>query len=265
MKILRRALIALLSVAVLATGAARAASTTNYSDQWWNSTESGWGAAVLQQADVLFIDLFVYGADGRPTWFVASVYLQSSAPAGHDVFTGDLYATTGPYFGGLFSAAPVVPRRVGTLTFDASSGTNATMTYTVDGTRVEKSVTRQPLRGENIGGSFIGGWISDQTNCTLASDNGHYEEDGNITITHLASNAVTMSLQSGGDTCTVSGTYSQAGHMGQIANGAISCQSGGGGSVTGTLNVFEIERSISGFTARFNGQHRIVDRRLHAR
>jgi hypothetical protein len=255
MKILRYALIALLSVAILATGAAKAASTTNYSDQWWKADESGWGAAVLQQADVLFIDLFVYGTDGKPTWFVASVYLQSGAAAGHDVFTGDLYATTGPYFGNAFNSAPVVARKVGTMTFDASSGTTATMVYTVDGTRVEKPVTRQPLRNENIGGSFIGGWVLEQTACTPASDNGRDEVDGIISIIHPASNVVTIALQSrdGEDNCTITGTYSQNGHLGQIANGALNCASIGG-TLTGTLNVFEIERSISGLTARFNGR-----------
>ncbi len=254
MKILRHALIALLSVAILATGAAKAASTTNYSDQWWNLDQSGWGAAVLQQWDVLFIDLFVYGTDGNPTWFVASVYLQSGAPAGHDVFTGDLYATKGPYFGVVpFDPAQVTNRKVGTLTFDASSGTTATLTYTVDGTRVDKSVTRQPLRSENIGGSFIGGWVMDQTACTPASDNGHEEEDGIITITHPASNVVTITLPSSDTTCTITGTYSQAGHTGQVTDGVLRCTDASG-TITGTISVFEIERSISGFSARFNGR-----------
>jgi ribosomal protein L31 len=128
------------------------------------------------------------------------------------------------------------------------------MTYTVDGTRVDKTVTRQPLRGENIGGSYIGGWVGDQTACTPASDNGPFEEDLTITITHPANNSVTMTLQSGSDICTFAGTYSQSGHMGQIQNASISCPSSSG-TITGTLNVYEIERSISGFSARFNGRY----------
>jgi hypothetical protein len=264
MKILRHALIALLSVAVLATGAARAASTTNYSDQWWNSTESGWGAAVLQQADVLFIDLFVYGTDGRPTWFVATVYLQPGAPAGHDVFTGDLYAATGPYFGGPFSSAPFVPRRVGTLTFDASSGTTATMTYTVDGTRVDKTVTRQPLRGENIGGSYIGGWIFDQTSCTDVIDNGRYEIAGILQFNHSANNAVAVTVQIASATqngaplllppsvsFTLTGTYTQSGHMG-LVQGRSAITVPGEPPDTATVSLFEIERTISGISGRTN-------------
>ena len=82
MTMLNRMMLALLAAAMLATGAARAASTTNYSDQWWVASESGWGASVLQQADTLFIDLFVYGTDGKPTWFTAAAYLQSGVAGG---------------------------------------------------------------------------------------------------------------------------------------------------------------------------------------
>ena len=50
MMILRQIVIAFLTVAAFSTGAANAASTTNFSDQWWIEAESGWGASVLQQA-----------------------------------------------------------------------------------------------------------------------------------------------------------------------------------------------------------------------
>ena len=67
MKLLRGVMVALLATAMLACGGAMAASTTNYSDQWWIPAESGWGASVLQQNDVLFIDLFVYDTSTSPT------------------------------------------------------------------------------------------------------------------------------------------------------------------------------------------------------
>ena len=86
----RQVLIASLSVAVVGMGAAHAASTTNFSDQWWVPTESGWGAAVLRQASTLFVNLMVYGADGKPTWFVVASSLQHNPPAGHSVCLGDL-------------------------------------------------------------------------------------------------------------------------------------------------------------------------------
>ena len=65
MRTLRLLLVALALASFAWT--ARASSGTNFTDQWWNPDESGWGASILQQGDVLFVDLFVYGADGRPT------------------------------------------------------------------------------------------------------------------------------------------------------------------------------------------------------
>src|SRR5580765_5845064 len=97
-----RVLVAALATAALCAFAApsRASLGTNFTDQWWNPNESGWGASVSQQFNTLFIDLFVYGSDGRPTWYTAAVYLD---PQNEGLFTGDLYATTGPWFGAFFN------------------------------------------------------------------------------------------------------------------------------------------------------------------
>lgn len=134
MKLLRGLFVALLATAVLVGTDAMAASTTGYSDQWWIQAEDGCGASLLQQHDVLFIDLFVYDANSSPAWFAVDVFQQAGLPAGHAVFTGDLYRTTGPYYGGPFDPNAVRRTRVGTLTFDATSATTAVMTYVVDGT-----------------------------------------------------------------------------------------------------------------------------------
>jgi hypothetical protein len=247
MTILRRIMIALLAVAMLASGAARAASTTNFSDQWWVETESGWGASVLQQADVLFVDLFVYGADNKPTWFTAAVSNQSSAPAGHVLFTGDLYQTNGPYYGGSFNSGAVTYSKVGTLTFDADSVNTARLTYTVSGVTVVKNVTRQTWRNENLSGSYYGGVIDDEV-CVPASDSGHFEDPATIQITHNSDNSVQINLRTPeGDDLTFNGTYTQSGHMGRIA-ATFSVA-----TITISLTIFEIERTISGFTARYIG------------
>ncbi len=249
MTTLRRVTTALLAAVTLAQGGVQAASTTDYSDQWWVEKESGWGASVLQQADVLFIDLFVYGADGKPTWFTAAAYYQSGSPAGHQVFAGDLNLTTGSYYGAPWSASALAYRKVGTLTFDATGVGEAVLTYTVDGTPTRKDVTRQPWRYENLSGSYYGGWGGEQVSCTLASDNGAFEATGTIEITHGADNVVTLRLVSPatGDDLTLTGRYSQTGHMGQIAATV------DGPPVTASLGFFEIERTNSGFTGRFAG------------
>jgi len=261
----RRAMMALLAVAMLAaTVMAGAASTTNFSDQWWIENESGWGASVLQQSDVLFIDLFVYGPDGKPTWFTAAAFLQGNAPAGHVRFTGDLHSTTGPYYGGTFNPAAVGYAKVGTLTFDADSVNTATLTYTVGGVPVAKNVTRQSWRNENLSGSYYGGFVWDQP-CEDGTDNDPFELFGTLQFNHNADNTVRIDLQitsafSNGvpqlipanATGSITGPYTQSGHMGRI-QGTFKYSMG---QENGTLqwNLFEIERTINGITGRFNGQ-----------
>ena len=57
---MRRTFDALLAAALSAICAVAAAAVgTNFSDQWWNPAESGWGASILQQSDILFVALFV--------------------------------------------------------------------------------------------------------------------------------------------------------------------------------------------------------------
>jgi len=238
----------LLLVACLISGRANAVATTNFSDQWWIPEESGWGASVLQQWDTLFIDLFVYGTDNKPTWFVAAATLQP-VTASHVVFTGDLYATSGgASFAGPFNLASVSARKVGTLTFDASGPTNANLTYTVDGVQVVKSVTRQTWRAENFTGSFYGGIVSDRTGCNNPANNGHSETPANFQISQLADGSITILAQVGAASCTITGTYAQAGHIGEIDNGRGPCDDAGRGV---SFVVFEMEQSIAGFTARF--------------
>src|SRR4029079_9017781 len=120
---------------------ASASQGTNFSDQWWNPSESGWGASLLQQYDTLFVDLFVYASDGRPQWYTAAIYHQ--AQSGRSLFTGDLYVAAGPWFGAFWNPAAFTARKVGTMQFGASSTDFATLTYSVDGIVVSKAVQRQ--------------------------------------------------------------------------------------------------------------------------
>ena len=237
---------AVLLFAFAAPIASQAASTTNFSDQWWTPSESGWGASVLQQRDVLFIDLFVYGSDGRPTWFTAAAFLQPATANGHLTFLGDLYMNAGPWYGSTFNPAVVANRRVGTLTFDADSSDSATLTYSVDGVLVTKSVTRQLWAYEDFTGTYNGGVVYDLSQCANASSNGHVEELGPVSIQQTTNTVFNMTTQSGTTSCTWGGTYSQLGHMGTVV-GTYSCNNG----VQANFTAYELERTASGFTGRF--------------
>lgn len=240
--IIRRA--ALAAACLFAAIDGRAASTTNFSDQWWVPSESGWGASVLQQKDVLFVDLFVYDAGGVPIWYTAAAYL-TAGTNGHVVFTGDLYQTSGPWFGAFFNPNAVTTHRVGFLTFDASSSDDATLSYSVNGVNVFKNVTRQLWAYEDFTGSYNGGLVYDLSGCTNPSSNGHVEELGTIVISHTGTTAFAMTTQSNLGTCNWNASYSQLGHMG-TASGTFACNNG----IQGTFTAFELEKTISGMTGR---------------
>ncbi len=245
MKALLELLIASLSVALLAMGAASAASTTDYTDQWWVAAESGWGASVQQQSNMLFIDVMVYGGSGKPTWFTAAASLQASGPNGHDIFSGDLYESSGPYVGGTFNPALVASRKVGTLVFDATAVSNATISYTVDGTPVVKNITRQTWSQESLEGNYDAFWMN---NCWAygALD----WEPALLVVRHDANNRVVINLSC--PYCAtnfnheIRGNYVQLGHLGQVTGDLIAPD-------TGSITLYEIEKTPVGFTGRLRG------------
>jgi alpha-tubulin suppressor-like RCC1 family protein len=110
----------------------------DYTDLWWNPNESGWGIAVSQQANVMFLTWFVYDAGGEPVWYVAS----ACAVSGNGC-SGPLYRTTGPAFGPSFDPTSVHVSTVGTVSLAFTDPNNGTLTYTVNGTSGTKSITRQ--------------------------------------------------------------------------------------------------------------------------
>jgi hypothetical protein len=71
MRSLRFLLLAFLFLA--ATSHGRLPLTYNASDIWWVPEESGWGLNLIHQGNTLFGTLFVYGSDGTPRWYSASV------------------------------------------------------------------------------------------------------------------------------------------------------------------------------------------------
>jgi hypothetical protein len=232
--------------------AARASSGTNFSDQWWDPDESGWGASVLQQADVLFIDLFVYGSSGQSRWFTAAAYYQPQS--GTTLFSGDLYESTGPWFGAFYNPGGWLTRQVGTLQFDATSTDFATLTYSVDGVLVTKSIQRQLWAYEDFTGSYYGGLVYERSACSNASDNGHVEELGSLQIVHRVDNTLTLTLESNFGNCTVTGNYSQLGHMGTV-DASYACSYG----INGTMTLYELERTSAGMTGRFVAQNNACD------
>lgn len=229
---------------------ARAANTwgTDLSDLWWIPSESGWGVNLAHQREVVFTTLFVYGQDGKPRWYVASLF--SRGTASPFIFDGDLYEATGPYFGNPFNPANVARRKVGTATLDAPTTNEATLGYTVDGTTVRKAIQRQTFRNADLSGRYLGAMQGAVSGC--ASGNGSYEEPALFSITHTPETGA-FSMVVGdlvGNTCTYTCTYVQSGRMGTF-NGNSRCTDGSAATITAV----EIEASFYSFNLRFGANY----------
>jgi hypothetical protein len=116
---------------------AGAAPPVNYTDIWWNPSESGWGMAITQQSSTMFLAWYVYDATAKPMWYVATCAVSGTS------CSGDLLRTTGPAFGATFDASQVHAFTAGTISVNFSDPNNAALTYTVNGVSSSKTVTRQ--------------------------------------------------------------------------------------------------------------------------
>lgn len=239
----------LVAVVTICVGAAHASTNSSeITDMWWNPAESGWGVNIVLQNDVAFMTFFVYDSQRHPVWYTSDVHFQGANGAGALVWTGNLYATEGPWFGGSFTPN-ATSRPGGTVTFALSSLNQATLTYSVDGVPVTKSLQRQTWTNEDYSGTYAGGYSIRQYGCNPASLNGTDEQVGSISISQTGS-SVTFILANSAGTCTFSGTYTQTGKLGR-AQGTYSCSN----TAQGTFNAVEMTPTISGFTARVSGQN----------
>jgi hypothetical protein len=128
------------------------AGSSNYQDLWWNPSESGWGVNISQQDNVLFATLFSYRNDGlaanKGMWLVMSAGNRQSDGS----FAGDLFEV----HGSPFNANPFIPigpanvNRVGSMQLRFDSGTRGTISYTVNGVSVVKSIQRQEFASPTV-------------------------------------------------------------------------------------------------------------------
>jgi hypothetical protein len=220
MKTLRRvACIALAAAACLASPAQSTALTTDQSDLWWIPAESGWGMQLVQRGSVIFATLFVYGTSGAPTWYTATLDYISNL-----TWTGDLYASTGPYFGTVpFNPANVMLTKVGTMTWAAPTVDAGTLNYVVNGVAITKDVVRQTLVVDNYNGAYLGAFHITTTHCTDPTKNGSVDiptatfsvtQSGaslQLTLTALTTITISGMLAQGGQFGTVTGTYTSSG------------------------------------------------------
>jgi hypothetical protein len=108
-------------------------------DLWWNPLESGAGLSIGQDVnDQVFAVWNVYDAGAQPTWYT----LQPGRWISINTYTGLIYRTTGPYWGGTFDRTLVDATQVGAGTLTFLDSANGRFSYTVDGVSGVKPITR---------------------------------------------------------------------------------------------------------------------------
>jgi hypothetical protein len=215
---------------------------TDYSDMWYIPAESGWGVNLTQNENVVFMTFFVYGADNKPTWYVAI-----TARDANGNFTGSLFSTVGPYFGLPWNPAAYAPTLVGTATFAPVNPYQGTLTYTVlGGPTVTKSIVRQTLVTINLTGNYTGGQAGGYSGCDNSGDNFLYKDSFDLQVSQGTSNVI-FTFAYSSLTCTLSGALVQNGQLYSVASASYQCDDG----LSTTASLSEIKKTAQGIEGRF--------------
>jgi hypothetical protein len=117
-------------------------------DLWWSGpAENGWGMSIVQHRDVLFANIFVYDAQGNPTWYVMP---SGSWDSTHKVYTGNLYLPKGAPFYAYDASKFDVGASVGTASLTFADPNSARFAYTIDGVSGAKNISRIPFGPHDI-------------------------------------------------------------------------------------------------------------------
>jgi hypothetical protein len=227
----------------------------SYTDLWYNPAESGWGVQVVQSNTFQFLTLFIYGADGKPTWYTAQLNEDATGN-----YNGSLYATTGTYYASPWNPAQHTAQVAGTASFQPSDPYHATLVYTLTGgPPVTKTIERQTLTSQALTGNYSGSMSGSVTGCTNPANNkspvrGRF----GLAITQVGDQSATLTFSFVDDTyngnvCTLSGALTHFGAVYRMADAQYSCT--GQGITPGTT---------SATVERFHGTQQGVEGRWTA-
>jgi len=220
------------------------ATAGQYTDLWWNPQESGWGMNIAQQGETAFVTLFVYGPDGRPTWYFASdARVFALDASGNPAFRGTLYRTTGPWLGGPFDPSQVGVQAVGQLVIEPRPGGRLNLSYTAEGASVSKDVVRQTFSAPDVGTTYLGSFSLRQA-VPGGTPYGTLQYGGEVLV-HLAGDVAYMRAETPGGHCEYRGKRTATGRFALI-EGRFACAGGESGAyeITG----FEVtQHGLSGY------------------
>jgi hypothetical protein len=162
-----------------------------YTDVYYNPAESGWGVFLVQSDTTQFLAFFIYGTDNKPTWYTAQL---AQDAAGN--YNGQLYATTGTYFGLPWNPAQLTVAAVGTVSFVPTNIYTATVTYSLTGgPSVTKTVQRQTLTPYRLAGGYSGSMSGTVSGCADPLDNdAHVRGRFSLAVTQTADTDSTLTF-----------------------------------------------------------------------
>jgi hypothetical protein len=229
-------------IAAVVNANATSADFTDPTDLWWNPNESGWGLQMVNTGTFIYATIYVYGPDSKPVWFAGGLDSVDGLK-----WSGALYTSLGPYFGGAsFDPAAVTVRQVGQMTLTISTINSGAITYSVDGVTVTKSIQRQPLTLDDYTGNYSATFAATVTGCTSPANNGSRTDPVTVNITQSGSSMSMAWAFANGNSCASSGTYHQLGRKGLLLNANYSCNTG----EVGTLILAEMSAVPAMFTTR---------------
>jgi len=219
--------------------------STDWSDIWWNSSESGWGMQLVQEEATVFATVFFYGPDNKPTWIIATLTVGNNG-----VLSGPTFVTTGPFYGAAsFDPNSVTIRQVGTMTITFSDVATGQLQYSVDGVTVNKRIVRQSVGTDFYDGTYLLAVNLTQANCTNPANNSQASGTVGADVAQ-SGNAMTIKwLFSDSVQCTYTGTYAQQGRLGRFS-GPYTCTDGD----KGTMTFFELTNRVGMMSGRLSGQ-----------
>jgi hypothetical protein len=233
------------TAALVLAGTAAGVWAGTYSDLWLKADEPGWGVNVVQQSETAFVTLFVYGPDGRPTWYVASeAHIAAySEPGGWPLFRGTLYRAEGAWLGGPWRAGRVIP--AGELQLEVLAKDRMRVHYDADGVSGVKEVQRfsfsQPVEAAN----YVAQFNLRQARSGQPFGQLYLQAD---TLVHFDSATAQGFMRVDdqlGRRCEYRGPYQQAGKLIRFS-GTFTCNSGD--ALAGTFAIDDLEVTANGFT-----------------
>jgi len=248
MQLLRKLLRTALLAAAIVTSAPGYATTftTNLTDMWVVTAESGWGLFIDQQGDVLLGTFFIYDKFGTATWYTVQWKITSIGP-GSNGYTGTLYQTSGPAFSQVpYDPKLVTYRQVGEATIQFGDDAHALLNYTIDGGGAVKQITRFTFAANSVLGSYIGGTQDVTFDCTDPTRNGLKTSDpGQFTISQNQDGYVLKF-----PTCEVTnGVFQQFGQIAKV-DAIYNCQ----GGVAGEIKFTGLMSEKGGITGTYTGR-----------